>query len=263
MPASRRALVVALACLSNFSLSCFAAAQLSDQVVRVTDSSPAADPVMGVNITLKTTLARVPENGMPVILGSSQAQVVSAQDGLASIVPSAGSVGPCEVFITVSAGQSTAQFQMESVAAIVSSPAPKNYTQSLRLHRAVGNLVRNRSCHRVCRTCCSRFHKAIQETNRRWIRTQARVRNQLRTTLVTIGEARRQPVQRARTLCLLHLQDRSRPKPNPKLRRRWCQRRATLLALPRAPMLRAKCGSNLSPVKHLAFRGQTKLQGVS
>jgi hypothetical protein len=125
MPASRRALVVALACLSNFSLSCFAAAQLSDQVVRVTDSSPAADPVMGVNITLKTTLARVPENGMPVILGSSQAQVVSAQDGLASIVPSAGSVGPCEVFITVSAGQSTAQFQMESVAAIVSGPAPK------------------------------------------------------------------------------------------------------------------------------------------
>jgi hypothetical protein len=33
MPASRRALVVALACLSNFSLSCFAAAQESDQVV--------------------------------------------------------------------------------------------------------------------------------------------------------------------------------------------------------------------------------------
>jgi hypothetical protein len=124
MPAPRRALVVALACLSNFSLSCFAAAQLLDQVVRVTDSSPAADPVMGVNITLKTTLARVPENGMPVILGSSQAQVVSAQDGLASIVPSAGSVGPCEVFITVSAGQSPAQFQMESVAAIVSGPAP-------------------------------------------------------------------------------------------------------------------------------------------
>jgi hypothetical protein len=53
MPASRRALVVALACLSNFSLSCFAAAQLSDQVVRVTDSSPAADPVMGVNIHLE------------------------------------------------------------------------------------------------------------------------------------------------------------------------------------------------------------------
>jgi hypothetical protein len=94
-------------------------------VVRVTDGSLAADPVMGVNVTFKTTLARVPENGMPVILGSSQTQVVSTQDGLASIVPSAGSVGPCDVFITVSAGQSTAQFQMESVAAIVSAPAPK------------------------------------------------------------------------------------------------------------------------------------------
>jgi hypothetical protein len=94
-------------------------------VVRLTDGSLAADPVMGVSVTFKTTLARVPENGMPVILGSSQAQVVSTQDGLASIVPSGGSVGPCDVFITVSAGQSTAQFQMESVAAIVLAPAPK------------------------------------------------------------------------------------------------------------------------------------------
>jgi hypothetical protein len=95
-------------------------------VVRVTDGSLAADPVMGVNVTFKITLARVPENGQPVILGSSQAQVVSAQDGIASIVPSAGSVGPCDVFITVIAGQSTAQFQMESVAAIVSGAPPKN-----------------------------------------------------------------------------------------------------------------------------------------
>jgi hypothetical protein len=95
-------------------------------VVRVTDGSLAADPVMGVNVTFKNTLARVSENGMPVLLGSSQAQVVSVQDGLASIVPSAGSVGPCDVFITVSAGQSTAQFQMESLAAIVPGPPPKN-----------------------------------------------------------------------------------------------------------------------------------------
>jgi hypothetical protein len=95
-------------------------------VVRVTDGSLAANPVMGVNVTFKTTLARVPENGMPIILGSSQTQIVSSQDGLASIVPSAGNVGPCDVFITVSAGQSTAQLQMESVAAIVLGPAPEN-----------------------------------------------------------------------------------------------------------------------------------------
>jgi hypothetical protein len=56
---------------------------------------------------------------MPVILGSSSAQVASAQDGLASITPSAGSVGPCDVFIAVSAGSSSAQLQMETVAAIV------------------------------------------------------------------------------------------------------------------------------------------------
>ena len=95
-------------------------------VVRVTDGSLAADPVMGVNVTFKTTLARVSESGMPVILGSSQAQVVNAEDGLASIVPSAGSVGPCDVFIAVSAGQSTTQFQMESVATIVPGNSPKN-----------------------------------------------------------------------------------------------------------------------------------------
>ena len=94
-------------------------------VMRVTDGSTVSNPVMGVNVTFQTTLARVPENGMPVVLGSSQAQVVSAQDGLASIVPSAGSVGPCDVFIAVSAGPSTAQLQMETVAAIVVAQ-PKN-----------------------------------------------------------------------------------------------------------------------------------------
>jgi hypothetical protein len=102
-------------------------------VMRVTDGSSAANPVMGVNVTFETTLARVSPDqgglqdgesvvggdGMPVLLGSSQAQVVSAQDGTASIVPSAGSVGPCDVFIAVSAGQSTVQMQMESVAAII------------------------------------------------------------------------------------------------------------------------------------------------
>ena len=88
-------------------------------VMRVTDGSSVSNPVMGVNVAFQTTLARVPENSMPVVLGSSEAQAVSAQDGLASITPSAGSVGPCDVFITVSAGSSSAQLQMETVAAIV------------------------------------------------------------------------------------------------------------------------------------------------
>ncbi|MGB9204499.1 MAG: IPT/TIG domain-containing protein, partial [Terriglobales bacterium] len=88
-------------------------------VMRVTDGPSVSNPVMGVSVTFQTTLARVPENGMPVVLGSSQAQVVSAQDGLASIIPSAGNVGTCDVFIAVSAGSSSAQLQMETVAAMV------------------------------------------------------------------------------------------------------------------------------------------------
>ncbi|HEX7423769.1 MAG TPA: Ig-like domain-containing protein [Terriglobales bacterium] len=98
-------------------------------VMRVTDGSNASNPVMGVTVTFETTLARVSPgpggNGLPVILKSSQTQVVSTQDGLASIVPSAGSVGPCDVFIAVSAGRSTTEFQMESVAGIVLGQ-PKN-----------------------------------------------------------------------------------------------------------------------------------------
>ena len=96
-------------------------------VMRVTDGSLAANPVMGVTVSFATTLARVSSDagggsGTPIILGSSQAPVVTAQSGLALIVPSAGTLGPCDVFIAVAAGASTAQFQMESLAAIVLEP---------------------------------------------------------------------------------------------------------------------------------------------
>lgn len=108
-------------------------------VMRVTDGSLAANPVMGVNVSFATTLSRLSPGqggqqdgeslgggtGTPVILGSSQALLVTAQDGTASIVPSAGNVGPCDVFIAVSAGASTVQFQMESLAAIVTG-TPQN-----------------------------------------------------------------------------------------------------------------------------------------
>jgi hypothetical protein len=98
-------------------------------VMRMTDGSLAANPVMGVNVAFETTLAQVSPgegtNEMPIILGSSQTQMVTTQDGLASVVPTAGNVGPCDVFIAVSAGASTAQFQMESLAAIVPEQ-PKN-----------------------------------------------------------------------------------------------------------------------------------------
>ncbi len=124
-------------------------------VMRVTDGSAADNPVMGVTVSFATTLARISpsqgsqqngegldgENGSPVLLGSSQAQVVSAQDGTASILPTAGSVGPCDLFITVSAGASTAQFEMENLAAIVAeqtnnSPAPTPAAPRAERHRA-------------------------------------------------------------------------------------------------------------------------------
>jgi hypothetical protein len=115
--------------------------------VRVTDGSTAANPVIGVNVAFSTTLARasVGQGGgslgggstMPVILGSYQAQVATDQNGLASIVPSGQNVGPCEVFIFVSAGASSAQFQLENLAAIVSG-SPKS--QGARVPPAPPNL---------------------------------------------------------------------------------------------------------------------------
>jgi hypothetical protein len=102
-------------------------------VMRVTDGSLAANPVMGVNVSFQTTLTRVsPDSdaggngGMPIILGSSQAQVATTQNGLATTMPSAENVGPCDVFITVNAGTSTDQFQLENLAAIVFPLPPKN-----------------------------------------------------------------------------------------------------------------------------------------
>jgi len=90
-------------------------------VMRVTDGSGAANPVLAVNVAFATTLARIGSDGggIPVLLGSSHAQAVTDQNGVAFIVPSAGNVGPCDVFIAVSAGNSSAQLQMESLAAIV------------------------------------------------------------------------------------------------------------------------------------------------
>src|SRR5208283_751117 len=64
-------------------------------------------------------------DGMPVILGTSQTQVVTGQDGLASIVPTVGSLGPCDAFITVTAGNAAAQFELENVDPLAAQPPPK------------------------------------------------------------------------------------------------------------------------------------------
>jgi hypothetical protein len=102
-------------------------------VMRVTDGSPTDNPVMGANVIFQTTLSRgsdshSTEDGLPILLGSSQAQVVTDQNGLASIVPTVGNVGPCDVFIVATTGPLIAQFQMESLAVIV-PVTPSNSVQ--------------------------------------------------------------------------------------------------------------------------------------
>jgi hypothetical protein len=103
-------------------------------VMRVTDGSTAANPVQGVSVAFTTTVARVPPGsglqtvgdsivgapGMTIILGSSLAQVVTTQDGIASVVPSPGAImGPCDLFIIVTAGSAAARFDLQIVAAVV------------------------------------------------------------------------------------------------------------------------------------------------
>lgn len=107
--------------------------------MRVTDGSSADNPVMGVNVTFVTTLERNPQppgggppaggdvqgqDDAPIILGTSQTQIVTGQDGLASITPSVGNLGPCDAFIAVTAGSATAQFELESVDPLPSETQP-------------------------------------------------------------------------------------------------------------------------------------------
>jgi hypothetical protein len=94
------------------------AQQFQPLVVRVTDGSSAQNPVMGVNVLFGTTLTALNsggDQGPPILLGNSQALAATDQNGLASMTPSTGSVGACDLFINVSAGQSNAEFELESV----------------------------------------------------------------------------------------------------------------------------------------------------
>jgi hypothetical protein len=126
-------------------------------VMRITDGSASDNAVQGVNVTFLTTLERNPQggsggppqgnadrqnrmrqngigkNGMgqngtqdgpPVILGTSQTQVASDQNGLASITPTVGTLGPCDAFIIVTAGIATAQYELENVDALPSALPP-------------------------------------------------------------------------------------------------------------------------------------------
>ena len=121
-------------------------------IMRVTDGSANDNPVQGASVTFLTTLERNPqgsgggppqgdadrrqsgarEKGVqqsgaqqddsPVIIGTSQSQAATDQNGLATITPTVGSLGPCDAFITVSAGLATAQYELQNVDPLTSNP---------------------------------------------------------------------------------------------------------------------------------------------
>jgi hypothetical protein len=111
-------------------------------IVRVTDSSSPWNPVQGAPVNFAMLVMR-PDNdvfldedpegaggshGMPVILASSQVTVASDSAGLASVLPTAGSLpGMIEIEIVASAGTNAIQqFELESIWPInlVSGNAP-------------------------------------------------------------------------------------------------------------------------------------------
>ena len=123
-------------------------------IVRVTDGSTSDNPVQGATVLFQTTLERNPQggggpplgnamqeggarqgapqgsgqkaqDGQPIILGTSTAQVATDQNGLASITPSAAGLGPCDLFMVITAGAATAQFELEDVDALLSTEQPK------------------------------------------------------------------------------------------------------------------------------------------
>ncbi len=109
--------------------------------VRVTDGSAAANPVMGATVTFVTTLERNPDQGgMPIILGTSQTPVMTDQNGLASILPTVGSLSPCDAYITVTAGSASAQFELQSVVPITATPGQPVWRSLIRSPRRAESL---------------------------------------------------------------------------------------------------------------------------
>ena len=91
-------------------------------IVRVTDSASPPNPILGASVLFLSAVLRPPaqspappgdpipgQEGMPVLLSTSQSVVVTDANGLASILPSVGSfTGALEVQVMISAGTSAA-----------------------------------------------------------------------------------------------------------------------------------------------------------
>jgi hypothetical protein len=98
--------------------------------VRVTDTSVPPDPVLGVSVLLQSLIGRTNNNApivtggdtiitrdkMPIILGMSQASVVSDANGLATMQPSTGGfTGALAILGAVTAGSGSLPFQLQSL----------------------------------------------------------------------------------------------------------------------------------------------------
>jgi len=139
--------------------------------VRVTDSSSPWNPVQGADIDFAMMIMR-PDNdvfldedpegaggshGMPVILGSSQVTVASDVSGIASVLPTAGSLpGMIEIEIIASAASGAAQkFELESIwpVSLVGGNAPAASQRAckpdLAQYCGPANLLRNRKLHQT------------------------------------------------------------------------------------------------------------------
>ncbi len=108
--------------------------------VRVSDSSIPPNPVRGAGVVFEQVVSRpqggapgdpgggdnvITRNPMPVILSSSQVTVQSGVDGLASVTPSTGGLQESvQIAGTATAGDSTLQFELESLSPMGDSETP-------------------------------------------------------------------------------------------------------------------------------------------
>jgi hypothetical protein len=98
--------------------------------VRVTDTSVPPNPVLGVSVLFQSLIGRTNNNApvvtggdtiitrdeMPIVLGISQASVVSDADGLATMQPSTGGfTGALAILGAVTAGSGSLPFQLQSL----------------------------------------------------------------------------------------------------------------------------------------------------
>jgi hypothetical protein len=124
-----------------------AGAPFQPLTVRVTDSATPPDSVLGANVLFQSTVIRPSgndlalatgggsntQNGMPVILSSTQSTAQSNSSGLASFTPSVGSfTGTLEVEVQVSAGTAATMLDvMESLPETYFGDTPAEGNDSL------------------------------------------------------------------------------------------------------------------------------------